>query len=440
MPTAFLLRFCLCSLLLFTLVFETSAQRAGRRRSPVATNNKQEDKSSERLELSVDCRETNKINKAGIADSYPYLTEDGLRLYFTSNREKGHGRFFISTRKSMYDPFDEPKVLSRNLTDGYYAGTLTADELTLCMVKSGKMYISIRADKNGEFPSPIKIKGASDDYHFGPSISQDGKEIIVTVTIKGKDMIRVYERTDIYTVKVKTTFDFVEGSDPGPGQLSKDGLSYYFSLKKDGNEHLWRYTRKSITDDIFTNLEELPEQIKGQKNILQPSLNADGSVMMFVTSPGNLWDEDDIKLVNHFKNDFVYHKIADSIVKDAGNTVAVINKISSPQSIEYSTILKEDLNTWKQSKRTNAIDQSLVQLKIYPNPFTAAISIELKEVPGHGVLFNLYDQTGKIIRQEKINNTRTNLSLNNLSAGVYTYQVIDEKGKLISSGKLVKGQ
>src|SRR6185369_17051813 len=74
------------------------------------------------------CRETTGINKTKVADSYPYITGDGLRLYFTSNREGGHGRFFISTRKSVNDPFVDPKVLSPNLTDGFYAGTLTADE------------------------------------------------------------------------------------------------------------------------------------------------------------------------------------------------------------------------------------------------------------------------------------------------------------------------
>jgi hypothetical protein len=104
-----------------------------------------------------------------------------------------------------------------------------------------------------------------------------------------------------------------------------------------------------------------------------------------------------------------------------------------------SVLEEEDLNTRIQSKSPKRFDPSLVQLKIYPNPFTADIRIELKEVPGHGVLFNLYDQAGKI-RQEKIGTARTNLSLNNLSTGVYTCQLVNENGKLIGTGKLVKPQ
>src|SRR5262245_38395074 len=83
--------------------------------------------------LTFDSPLTKLVNKPGVADAYPFLSGDGLRLYFTSNREGGHGRFFISKRNNLTEPFGEPVVLSKHLTDGYYAGSLTADELTLCM-------------------------------------------------------------------------------------------------------------------------------------------------------------------------------------------------------------------------------------------------------------------------------------------------------------------
>jgi hypothetical protein len=495
MPTALLLRFSLCSLLLFATIFDTSAQRRASRRSVTPIKKEAEEKSSDQLELlgwgrmdatigvqipdsiwakvkkfkvaeweplttettpvayidstteenakTVDCRETNGINKSKVADSYPYLSEDGLRLYFTSNREGGHGRFFISTRKSINDPFAEPKVLSKNLTDGYYAGTLTGDELTLCMVNSGSMYISTRSNRNEEFPSPIIVTGTTDSYNFGPSISKDGKEIIVTVKSGGKDKIRVYRRTGPATVDLKSSFSFTEGSDPGPGQFSKDGLSYYFSVEKNDKESLWRFTRKTITDDIFGNPEQLPEHIKGLKNYLQPSLNGDGSILVFVTSPNNVWEGDDIILVNIFKKDFASPRLADSVISNTGNSVKMINKISTPQLIEYSNSLKEYLNPSKQltiKTKDPANGNGIYQLKVYPNPFAASINVEISELPGHGALFNLYDLSGKIIKQQKINDLQTRVVVNQLLAGVYTYQVVDEKGKLISSGKLVKGQ
>lgn len=470
MPTALLLRFCFCSLLIVTLILETSAQRTGRRRAPAVTTTENTIQKAHvsRRELRTipgelfsrdtsvkeilnddtkeknhaDCKETNGINKANKADAYPYLSADGLRLYFTSNREGGHGRFFISTRKSINDPFTDPKVLSKNLTDGYYAGTLTADELTLCMVNSGDMYISIRSDKNAEFPLPIKVTGTIDEYSFGPSISQDGTEIFVTVKIKDKDATRIYKRTGLYTVEEKGLLAIPEGYDADPGQLSKDGLSYYLSLDGNDGDHLWKYTRTSTADN-FSNPVELPDQIKGLKNILQPSLNGDGSIIVFVTSPNNGWDGDDILLVNTFNKNFVYPKLVDSVVSIAGNTVKMIDKPVLRQFIEYSSSVKQDLNSATDSRtkiKAQDISGGEFQLKVYPNPFVGGINIVLSENPGDGVQFNLYDLSGKVIRKEKLYDIRTNMSLNQLSAGAYTYQVIDDKGKLISSGKLVKGQ
>jgi Secretion system C-terminal sorting domain/WD40-like Beta Propeller Repeat len=385
--------------------------------------------SEEKKTMFLDCKETNAVNKGNVADSYPYLTADGLRLYFTSNREGGHGRFFISTRNNTKDPFGEPKVLSPKLTDGYYAGTLTADELTLCMVKSGAMYISVRKNTNDEFPVPVKVNGTSDNYHFGPSVSHDGKEILVTVKVNGKDMIWVYKRNALYQVEKANELAVPNGYDPGPGQLSKDGLSYYFSLNSKASEHRWRYSRNSTADN-FANPIELPEQIKGLKNNLQPSLNADGSVMVFVTSPNSLWESDDIVLVNTMKEEVdTALKLAsiivntDSILKDEVDISQQLTVVTSNASLR-KVISKE----------------ALPSLKVFPNPFTATINIEINELTSEGALFNLYDLSGKIIKQQKINNERTSISFNQLSSGIYAYQIIDGKGKLIYSGKLVKSQ
>gem|GEM_PF-3235765 len=474
MPTAYILRFSFCSILLFTLVFDSMAQRRASRRSVTVTQSSEfvvegnlvkkikDTPISDSLTGDIDlkknyssaepttetpvCRETKGINKIKIADSYPYITDDGLRLYFTSNREGGHGRFFISSRKSITDPFGEPKVLSPDLTDGFYAGTLTADELTLCMVNSGAMYISIRSDKSAAFPDPVKLAGATDNYHFGPSISADGKEIFVTVTTEGKDRTRIYKRTGTYQVEKIKELSVPEGSEAGPGQLSKDGLSYYLSIETKSGEYLWHYSRKTTADD-FGNPAELPQQLKGLANIIQPSLNRDGSVIVFVTSPGNTWEEDDILLVNTAKKSEL-PKIPTNILTDAGNTVKLVQKMNAPQLLDYSTALKENLDTKLSPYQTNNAARarkltespSILQLRVYPNPFTTVISIEINALPADGALLYVYDESGKLIKQQKVNNTRTVIPFNRSLPGAYTYRVTDSKGNLIGSGKLIKVQ
>jgi len=466
MPIAYLLRCCICGFLLLVFVFESTAQRRASRRSTpktevitvqdiveeeepfeAAVKNHEEKKndkikSSEETTLPI-CRETTSINKKRVADSYPFITEDGLRLYFTSNREGGHGRFFISTRKSMNDPFDEPKVLSSNLTDGYYAGTLTADELTLCMVKEGSMYISIRKDKNAAFPAPVKLHGASEEYHFGPSISADGKEIIVTVTMNGKgDRTRIYKRTGNYKVERIGELTLPKDGDAGPGQLSKDGLNYYLSIELNSQEYLWSYSRKSSVD-VFSNPTELPQQIKGLRNIIQPSVSGDKSVFVFVTSPGNTWDEDDILLVTTIKK-LELPKLPNNIFTNAGNTVKPIRKINFlPDLVDYTTTLSADQKSTNQTT-TNTLKQpvaaSILQLRVYPNPFNTVFNLELNVLPTDGALIYVYDESGKLLKQQKVNNKLTSVSFNRSLTGSYSYQVTDSKGNLIGSGKLIKVQ
>lgn len=399
-----------------------------------------------------ECKETKQVNISDKADSYPYITEDGLRLYFTSNREGGHGRFFISTRKSLSEPFGEPKVLSKHLTDGYYAGTLTADELTMCMVMSGDMYISVRKNLNEEFPKPVKISGTGDRYHFGPSISPDGKQIIVTVTTGEKDKPWIYERTGTYSVGASKILPDVPAGEAGPGQFSKDGLYYYLSIETNKTEHLWRYSRASLTDD-FSNLEELPEQMKGLKCILQPSLNKDGSVLVFVTAQNNLWDEDDILLVNSVKRNLDLPKPPADVFTSISEDVLVPGKINAPEIRHYAdVIVKEEevsaaappsatVQTNTAAKNVKPINAGTgVQAKVYPNPFVSSIRIEINKQPETVALFSLFDISGKQMKTERISSNFTNLSLNNLLPGVYSFTITDSKGQIISAGKLVKAE
>lgn len=352
---------------------------------------------------------TKLVNKPGVADAYPFLSGDGLRLYFTSNREGGHGRFFISKRNNIHEPFDEPAVLGKYLTDGYYAGSLTADELTLCMVKSGKMYISKRKSLHGEFSEPVQVKGIKENYHFGPAISPDGNEIVVMSTEDRNEIVRIYKKVSENEFREAGELPIPEGSDPGPGQFSKDGLSYYFSFENPNKEvSIWRYTRISVTDK-FVDLEELPVKINALQRNFQPTVNADASIIVHTTSQNDLWGEDDIVVVNDPDKALAAPEQFTSIVKNNDNSLTVKGKVTT------------------------------LQIRTFPNPFQSDIILEMTQAPDKGTVFILYDMGGRLIKQQVISNMKTNIQLGNLPSATYIYQVIDGKKKLISSGKLVKG-
>ncbi|MBL7740982.1 MAG: PD40 domain-containing protein [Chitinophagaceae bacterium] len=354
---------------------------------------------------------TKLVNRPGVADAYPFLSADGLRLYFTSNREGGHGRFFISTRKNVSEPFGEPAVLSKHLTDGYYAGTLTADELTLCMVHSGDMYISKRKTIYSEFGEPIAIKGIPEQYHYGPAISPDGNTIIVTATLNGSDVFKIYRKQSGYTFTEAGLLPVPEAKDIGPGQFSKDGLAYYFSIEDEEvakEASIWRYSRTSL-NSRFVDLEKLPVTINTLQRNFQPTVNTDASVIVYVTSQNDSWDEDDIVLVND-----------------------PAKALTAPE--QFISIMKNDARNLTVKEKVTT-----TQVRTFPNPFLTDVIIEMNSEPGDGTIFLLFDLTGKQLKQQRVTSTKTSIQLSGLPAATYIYQVIDGKKRVIASGKLVKG-
>lgn len=72
----------------------------------------------------------------------------------------------------------------------------------------------------------------------------------------------------------------------------------------------------------------------------------------------------------------------------------------------------------------------------YPNPAKDNITIQTKQLKG-GSLF-VYDIMGKEVLSAKINNDETNLSLNNLKAGVYILKVLNSENLIVGNKKIIK--
>ena len=77
-------------------------------------------------------------------------------------------------------------------------------------------------------------------------------------------------------------------------------------------------------------------------------------------------------------------------------------------------------------------------LKVYPNPANNFVYVDLGESKATSCMISIYDTSGKLIRKENvaIQGGRCELSLNNVSSGVYNLLV--EAGSLRQTGQLVK--
>lgn len=77
-----------------------------------------------------------------------------------------------------------------------------------------------------------------------------------------------------------------------------------------------------------------------------------------------------------------------------------------------------------------------IEVSAYPNPFVSAIEFEAKGVRCQNLTINVYDNMGRLVRQEKAPGNRLRLHRNGLPSGSYVFQLMAD-GQPIHSGKII---
>ena len=74
-------------------------------------------------------------------------------------------------------------------------------------------------------------------------------------------------------------------------------------------------------------------------------------------------------------------------------------------------------------------------LHFYPNPATSAISFDLQKGSGKGYSLVIFSFLGrKMLEQPNLSDHNT-INLNDFSRGVYVYQLRDNTGRIVETGK-----
>jgi hypothetical protein len=69
----------------------------------------------------------------------------------------------------------------------------------------------------------------------------------------------------------------------------------------------------------------------------------------------------------------------------------------------------------------------------YPNPATNEINIVTKNVSAESV--NVYDVTGRLIKNVKLANGKVNIDISNLDNGIYVYSILDKNNSKLNTSK-----
>ena len=78
-----------------------------------------------------------------------------------------------------------------------------------------------------------------------------------------------------------------------------------------------------------------------------------------------------------------------------------------------------------------------LQMMVYPNPATNALSLEIKDYNLNEMKYELVDLNGRLIANNKIATETTTLQLNNFPAAIYILKVL-ENNQVIKTFKIIK--
>ncbi len=86
---------------------------------------------------------------------------------------------------------------------------------------------------------------------------------------------------------------------------------------------------------------------------------------------------------------------------------------------------------------TDDFPEIVLQMLVYPNPTTSFVNLTIANKEVENLNFQLSDMTGKQIQFQKIQNTETQVEMENLPQGVYFLNVI-ENNKSLKTFKIIK--
>jgi Tol biopolymer transport system component len=248
-------------------------------------------------------------------DSDPSISADGLTLYFHSHRSVV-GDLWVSTRATTNDPWGEPMNLGPtvNSSGDDKSPFISADGLTLFFASDrpggygGRdIYITSRQTTDADWSAPVNlgptVNSSADEVY--PRMSADGLQLYFSEW----DVFRPggYGRPDIWVTTRDTASDpwgtpvnlgpTVNSSawDYGPS-ISADGLLLFFISERPGGPggygDIW-VTRRVTTDNDWGTPVNLGPTVNSSAGEGAPHISADGSTLFFSSRrPGGIGHAD----------------------------------------------------------------------------------------------------------------------------------------------------
>ncbi|NIP25430.1 MAG: hypothetical protein GWN67_13760 [Phycisphaerae bacterium] len=230
------------------------------------------------------------------AERTPFLSSDGLSLYFARGNTSGYYyfRIFEATRQEPFGPFTSVNEVLSSVNQHVFAPWVSPDNLRMYYFAQSEnpvlwqLKVSERAADNDPWPqgsdiSELNLLGKI----YKPGLTGDELTIVFTsydiAGGQGGYDIWMATRPDMNSPfeNVTNLSEINTASNDGNPYISPDGLKLYFHSDRNGPAQLFKATRNSLTEP-FGNIEHLSFFDTPAGSSVSPSLSSDGTALYFI--------------------------------------------------------------------------------------------------------------------------------------------------------------
>ena len=346
-----------------------------------------------------DLRPLFELDQLSTGEAYPWISDDGLRLYYTAYDQ--HNEVFgiwYAERDGIDESFYSHRFLDINSLDtDNISSWLSNDENTLAFVKRtdaddrlSEIFISRRNSIEDEFENAqqIIIEGGIKGTLISPSFTPDMSQLMVFNEYKSRTYLFVFERVSDLHYRYKAEIKFPKKYRVKTGNLSADGLEYYLSLETRYTKPFLYVLRRESLDSEFVSLKKFESQLINDplERNHQVYFSPNKHFAVFTRSFENEWDSNAIFIAKN------------------KNYIA-------PITLETELVLEDILG----------------DIILYPNP--SIDQIYFKNIESKDVKIQMYDAVGQLVRELEDLQNDTEINISELTPGSYYFKLLDEKAK-----------
>ncbi len=336
-------------------------------------------------------RNISELNDLGLGDAFPWISADGLRIYYTKGNfsEK---RLVVASRPDTLSLFNAPTEVPGVASVNSISHWLSEDELTIYLCNGASLYVSKRSTINSPFaiPAQVSLSLPEFDYIYGPSLNADESKLYINVNLLNEFLgIFVLTNNGHNSFEHTGEVSFPSGHLVHSGQLSKDGLVFFYSASVlESNDQLFMMKRTNTSEDFDAGTSMKIGGISDPDyNNGQASMSEGLKWVAFVRSAGDGWNSNDLYLAH----------------------------------LSYPSAIVED----------NRIGNLPL---VYPNPSNDLIVVE--QANAMDAKAKIYGVEGNLMREYLLQERYSTINLYGLPSGVYFIRI--EQADRISVRKFVK--